>query len=390
MTRPFGLLLLAALAITACSPKTPTPAPIMAAMPGDTGTEMAARGAVYLTPAQASAMGVTYAVVETGPLTRTVRTVGQVAPPESGLADVTTKVDGYVEHLYVATTGAAVRRGEPLLAIYSPMLVAAEQELLTAVQLARSVDSTDHSAASNAQALVSGARRRLAYWDISADQIARLEQTGEITKTLTLAAPVTGVVLDKAVVEGQAVEAGMRLYRLANLSSIWLEGNVFEQDVAAVHQGAPTRVEFTSYPGRTWAGRVTFVSPVVDSMSRTATVRVSLDNPGKLLKPGMYGTMVFSASLDASVAHVPAEAVVMTGERNLVYVVQPDGALRAREVRLGSRSGDQIQILSGVRPGERIVASANFLVDAESRLATDGSGMAGMPGMERPAAKAHP
>lgn len=389
MTRPFGRrILAAALGVAACSPK--TPAPIMAAMPGDTGTEMAARSAVSLTPAQASAMGVTYAVVETGPLTRTVRTVGQVAPRESGLADVTAKVDGYVEHLYVATTGAPVRRGEPLLAIYSPMLVAAEQELLTAVQLARSVDSTDRDAASNAQALVSAARRRLAYWDISADQIARLERTGDITKTLTLAAPITGVVLDKAVVEGQAVAAGMKLYRLADLSSVWLEGNVFEQDLSALHQGAPTRVEFTSYPGRTWAGRVTFVSPVVDSMSRTATVRVSLDNPRGLLKPGMYGTMIFSASLDASVPHVPAEAVVMTGERNLVYVVRPDGALRAREVNLGMRAGDQIQILAGVRPGERIVASANFLVDAESRLATDGSGMAGMPGMEAPAGKAHP
>jgi Cu(I)/Ag(I) efflux system membrane fusion protein len=277
-----------------------------------------------------------------------------------------------------------------LLAIYSPMLVAAEQELLTAVHLARSVDSTDHAAAINAQVLVSAARRRLAYWDISADQIARLEQTGEITKSLTLAAPVTGVVLDKAVVEGQAVEAGMKLYRLANLSSVWLEGDVFEQDLSAVHNGAPARVEFASYPGRSWVGHVTFVSPIVDSMSRTATVRVSLDNAGGLLKPGMYGTMYFTASLDAGVPHVPAEAVVMTGERNLVYVVRSDGALQPREVILGPRAGDQIQILSGVHPGDRIVASANFLVDAESRLATDGSDMAGMPGMEAPASKAHP
>jgi len=389
MTRRFGLFLLAgAVAVGACRRKAPPP--VVAATPGDTSAGLATRSPVHLTPAQMSAIGVTYTVVQTGALTRTVRTVGQVVAPESGLVDVTTKVDGYVERLYVATTGAAVRRGDPLLAIYSPMLVAAEQELLTAVHLARSVDSTDHDAAINAQVLVSAARRRLAYWDISADQIARLEQTGEITKTLTLAAPVTGVVLDKAVVEGQAVQAGMQLYRLANLSSVWLAGDVFEQDLAAVHNGAPARVEFASYPGRAWAGHVTFVSPIVDSMSRTATVRVSLDNAGGLLKPGMYGTLFLTSSLDANVAHVPAEAVVMTGERNLVYVVRSDGALAPREVVLGLRAGDQIQVLSGLRPGDRIVASANFLVDAESRLATDGSGMAGMPGMEAPAGKAHP
>ena len=389
MTRPLGLLLVAAaLGMDACARK--APAPVTAAMSGDTGTRMAARSHVFLTPAQASAIGVTYTVVETGPLVRTVRTVGQVAAPESGLADVTAKVDGYVEHLYVATTGAAVRRGDPLLSIYSPMLVATEQELLTAVQLAESVDSTDHDAASTARALVSAARRRLAYWDIPADQIARLEQTGEITKALTLGAPFTGVVLDKAVVDGQSVVAGMKLYRLADLSSVWLEGDVFEQDIAAMRQGAPVRVGFTAYPGRSWPGRVTFVSPIVDSLTRTATVRVSLDNPGRLLKPGMYGTMTFGTSLDPNVAHVPAEAVVMTGARNLVYLVRPDGALQPREVVLGARAGDQIQVLAGVRPGDRIVASANFLVDAESRLATDASGMAGMPGMEGPAGKAHP
>lgn len=389
MTRRLELLLVASvLAVGACGRKAPVP--VMAAMPGDTSAAMAGRNAVYLTPAQASAIGVTYTVVETGPLARSVRTVGQVAVPESGLVDVTTKVDGYVEHLYAATTGAAVRRGDPLLAIYSPMLVAAEQELLTAVHLARSVDSSDHDAAANAQVLVSAARRRLSYWDISADQIARLEQTGEITKTLTLAAPITGVVLDKAVVEGQSVEAGMKLYRLASLSSVWLEGDVFEQDLAAVRPGAPARVEFASYPGRTWSGRVTFVSPIVDSMSRTTRVRVTLENSGGLLKPGMYGTMLFTASLDPDVAHVPAEAIVMTGERNLVYVVTSEGALQPRAVVLGLRAGDQIQILSGVRPGDRIVASANFLVDAESRLGTEGAGMAGMPGMDAPAKKAHP
>jgi len=256
-------LLAAAFVAGACSRK--TPAPSMAAMTGDTSTSMPSRGAVYLTPAQSSAIGVTYTVVQSGPLARSIRTVGEVVAPESGLVDVTAKVDGYVEHLYVSTTGAAVRRGDPLLAIYSPMLVAAEQEFLTSVHLAATVDSADPDATRNAQALVSAARGRLAYWDISAEQIIRLERTGEITKTLTLAAPVSGVVLDKAVVEGQAVVAGTRLYQLASLSSVWLVGDVFEQDLSAIHIGAPTRVAFAAYPGRSWDGRVTFLSPVVPS-----------------------------------------------------------------------------------------------------------------------------
>lgn len=389
MIRRFGLLALAAgLVLAACRGHTSVGAMAAASVadsPATTG------GVVHLTGAQATAIGVTYAVVQTGPLTRSTRTVGQVVAPESGLADVSAKVDGFVERLYVATTGASVHRGDPLLTVYSPMLVAGEQELLTALHLAAAVDSTDHDAVANAQTLLNAARRRLAYWDISADQITRIERTGEVTKTLTLAAPVTGVVIEKSVVEGQTVTAGMKLYRLANLSSVWLEGDVFEQDLAQVHVGAPARVEFASYPGRTWSGRVTFVSPVVDSMSRTATVRVSLDNRGGMLKPGMYGTMFFLAQLNPAILHVPAEAVVMTGERNLVYVVRADGALEPREVVLGARAGNDIQILSGVRPGERIVASANFLVDAESRLATDGSGMAGMPGMGTPGGQAvHP
>ena len=348
------------------------------------------RAAVRLTPAQAAAIGVTYTVVAEGPLTRSVRTVGQIVAPESSFADVTAKVDGYVEHLYVGATGVTVRQGEPLLSLYSPMLVSAEQELLTAAHLARGVDPRDAVAQDNAQSLLTAARRRLAYWDISPDQVAHIESTGEVTKALTLTAPMSGVVITKGVVEGQTVTAGMALYRLANLASVWLEGDAFEQDLALVHDGAPVSVTLTAYPGRVFAGRVSFVSPTVDSLSRTAVVRVTLPNRLRLLKPGMYGTLELSAAL-GSVVHVPAEAVVMTGERNLIYVVGADGALDPKVVVLGVRAGDQIQVLSGVRPGDRIVSSANFLVDAESRLSAGGSSMVGMPGMGEPATPgAHP
>lgn len=353
------------------------------------GDTAATRQPVRLTPAQAQTIGVTYTVVRRGPLARTVRTVGTIAPAESRLAEVTSKVDGFVDRLFVDATGATVRTGEPLLTLYSPMLVAAQQELLTAKRLAASVDSGEPDAWRNAQALLDAARRRLSYWDISADQIDRLERSGEVTKTLTLVAPFDGVVLEKMVVQGQAVMPGMKLYRLADLSTVWIEADVFEQDLPLVRKGALARVELAAYPGRSFTGRVSFVWPVVDEQSRAGRVRVAVPNPDGALKPGMFATLGFDARLGSDLLSVPAEAVVMTGERDLVFVVGPDGALEPREVTLGSRADGRIEVLSGVREGERVVASASFLVDAESRLGP-ASGMAGMPGMNMEAPKERP
>jgi membrane fusion protein, copper/silver efflux system len=345
----------------------------------DTGRGLG-REPVHLSLEQARAIGVTYTTVARGPLGRTVRTVGQVQPAEPNLADITPKIDGFVDELFVDATGVPVRRDQPLLTIYSPMLVAAQQELLTADRLAASVDTSDAAAWRDAQQLVAATRRRLAYWDISADQIERLERTGEVTKTLTLRAPFDGVVLEKMVVKGQAVMPGMKLYRLADLSTVWVEGEVFEQDLGLVRIGVRARVEVGTYPGRSFTGRVSFVYPTVDEESRAGRVRVVLANPGGLLKPGMYATLYFEVSLGRDALSLPAEAVVMTGERNLVFVVAADGMLEPREVVLGARAGERMQILQGVREGERVVASANFLVDAESRLA-GGAGGAAMPGM---------
>ena len=349
-------------------------------------TGAARREPVHLTTAQAQAIGVTFAVVERGVLAQAVRTVGQVVPAEPGLGAVTTKVDGFVERLFVDATGVAVRRGQPLLALYSPMLVAAQEELLTALRLAAAVDAADADARRNAADLVAAARRRLAYWDISAEQIARLERTGEVTKTLTLVAPFDGAVLEKMVVAGQAVMPGMVLYRIADLATVWIEGEVFERDLALVRVGTPVTADVTAYPGRVFRGRVSFVWPVVDPAARTARVRVSLPNRDAALKPGMYATLAVAGSAGGAALLVPAEAVVMTGERNLVFVVRADGALVPREVTLGARSGERYQVLTGLAEGERVVASANFLVDAESRLTTGapvaGPGMPAMPNME--------
>ena len=341
-------------------------------------TGAAVRQAVHLTPAQERALGVAYITVTRETLTRTVRTVGQILAAESRTADVTPKIDGFVEELYVATIGASVRRGQPLLALYSPMLVAAQEELLAARRLAAEVAGAGGEAARNAQATLEAARRRLALWDVTAEEIERLETTGEVRKSLTLVSPVSGIVIEKEVLAGQQVIPGMRLYRIADLSEVWVEGEVFEQDLKFLRPGAQAHIEVAAYPGEHLMGRVAFVYPTVDTESRTNRVRVTVPNADRRLKPGMFATLFLDASLGGPMLTVPMEAVVVTGERNLVFVRDTTGVLHPREIVLGARAEHRAQVLSGLAEGERIVASANFLVDAESRLAGTGSAMPGM------------
>lgn len=336
------------------------------------------RQSVHLTTAQERALGVVYTTVRRDSLVREVRTVGVVRAAEPNIEDVTPKIDGFVEELFVDFTGATVRVGQPLLRLYSPTLVAAQEELLTAKRLASQIDSSVGEAWRNAQNMLEAARRRLTYFDITLEQIERIESSGEATKTLTLVAPVTGIVLEKDVVEGQRVVPGTRLFRIANLSTVWVEGEVFEQDLQFVHVGSRVHIEVNAYPGEHLMGNVSFVYPVVDVQSRTNRVRLAVPNRDLRLKPGMFATMYFEAKIGNDLLVVPLEAVIVTGERNLVFVRDADGMLTAREVVLGARAGRRVQILRGLQEGETIVASANFLIDAESRLATTGGTMPGM------------
>lgn len=335
------------------------------------------RQSVHLTAAQEQALGVVYTMVRRGTMTRTIRTVGVVAAAEPNITDITPKVDGFVEELLVDYTGQKVRRGQPLLRLYSPTLVAAQEELLTAIRLASRVGRGAGEAWRNAQSMLDAARRRLAYFDITPEQIEQVETTGRATKTLTLVAPFTGVVLEKHVVEGQRVTPGMQLYRLADLSTVWVEGEVFEQDLQYIRIGAQAHIEVAAYPGEHLMGAVSFVYPVVDVASRTNRVRVTVPNLDGRLKPGMFSTMFFDTRVGEDVIIVPFEAVIVTGERNLVFVRDEDGMLQPREVVLGARADREVQILSGLTEGETIVASANFLIDAESRLGTTGGTMPG-------------
>ena len=388
-------LLLTVLGLAACegdvpseTGQEPTPAMEMEGMDAGSG-EMdhsmhmggasESREPVMLTTEQERALGVTYHQVARMSLERTIRTVGRVEPAETAEATVTPKISGFVEHLLVSTTGEAVRRGQPLLTLYSPELVAAQEQLLIARRLADQVDPAATEAAESARSMLRAARRRLDFWDITSDQIDRLIETGEVQRTLTLASPVDGVVLEKPVVEGQRVTPGLVLYRIADLSTVWVEGDVFEQDLQLIEEGTQAHIEVSAYPGEHLMGRVAFVYPTVDEVTRTNRVRVTLPNPGLRLKPGMFVTVFFDVTIGTDVIAVPTPAVIVTGERNLVFVHEPDGTLRPQEVVLGQQAGGYVRILSGLEPGEQIVGSANFLVDAESRL---GGGMGGMPGMQ--------
>jgi Cu(I)/Ag(I) efflux system membrane fusion protein len=346
------------------------------------------RQPVHLSGAQERALGVLYTTVGTRRLERTIRTVGRVVAAEDRVAAVTLKVDGFVEELFVSTTGESVRKGQPLFTLYSPALVAAQEELLTAKRLASRVDPGAEEAWRGARSMLEAARRRLEYWDVTTEQIERLERTGEVVRALTLVSPVNGIVLKKEVLEGQRVTPGPALYRIADLSEVWAEGDVFEQDLQFIDVATQSHIEVAAYPGEHLMGRVSFVYPTVDVASRTNRVRVTLANPDLRLKPGMFATMFFDAQLPEATA-IPLEAVLVTGERNLVFVRDADGMLQPREVVLGAQAGDHVQILSGLVLGEVIVGSANFLVDAESRLASTGTGMPGMQhGSEPPASPA--
>jgi Cu(I)/Ag(I) efflux system membrane fusion protein len=342
---------------------------------------------VMLSAEAAQRIGVTYAVAAVVPLGREIRTVGQVTLDETRVRTVSLKIDGWVEQLHVNFSGQSVDSGTPLLAIYSPMLVSAQEELLLAKRLAAEVAGGAPEARANAMSLLSSARRRLAYWDVPADDIARVESSGQVERTLTLRAPVSGFVVEKNVFQGQRVMAGDALYRIADLSRVWVEGEVFERDLSSVRLGQSVITDVEAMPGTPLRGSITYVNPTLNPDTRTTRVRVELANPGLRLKPGMYATLRWTGGGLASALSVPRSAVVSTGERNLVFVKRRDGMLEPRLVELGMATDERVQILRGLVAGDSVVASATFLVDAESNLGTVLGGMGNMPGMDMTAPK---
>ncbi len=336
---------------------------------------------VMLSEQQAQRIGVTYAPVQMGPLGRVVRTVAIVSYDETRLKSVTARVDGWVERLYLDFTGQSVRIGDPIFSLYSPMLVSAQQELLLAKRLRERVAGGSPDAVRGADELLESARRRLLYWEVPAADVAQIESSGAIRKALTFRSPVQGVVIEKSVLGGQRIMAGETVYRIADLSIVWLEGEIFERDLPTVRLGLQVVAEFPALPGKPRTGRITYIYPTLNPETRTARVRVELANPRLALKPGMYATFHFAAAT-GPVLSVPRSAILSTGRRDLVFVRLPDGSLVARDVTLGLATDERIEVLSGLTAADTVVASATFLVDAESNLSTLLGGMGNMPGMD--------
>ena len=355
-----------------------------AAMEGhDHGASLGGTGElrpVRLDEEAARRVGVTYATATVKPIARAVSTVGNVTWDETRLTNVSPKIEGWVERLYVDFTGAPVRRGQPLLAVYSPMLVAAQEELILALRLAEEATSGGgERATANANDLLESARRRLRYWDVPEEEIERIEQTRAPRKSIVLNAPASGIVVEKRVVEGARIMPGMDLYRIADLSRVWVEGEVFEKDLSLVRLGQAAAVTFEAYPGEVFSGAVSYVHPTVSVEARTGRIRVELANPDLRLKPGMYARLELAADESRSALTIPRSAVHFTGERALVFVRGGDGVLEHRQVTTGLVAGSDIEVLAGLAEGEVVVSSANFLIDAEANMGSSMDAMEGDP-----------
>jgi Cu(I)/Ag(I) efflux system membrane fusion protein len=322
-------------------------------------------------------IGVTVGKVEQATLSMTIRAVGIVQPNESKVAHIHVKTEGWVDHLYVSYTGQKVRAGEPLLSIYSPAFLSAQQEFLSALHAAKAGIAQPE----DRQVVVQTARRRLELWDIPLDEIERLERTGVPSKSLTLRSPISGTVLQKQTFTGQYVMAQSDLYVVADLSTVWMQARVFQYELPHVTLGMPATVSFDSLPGQALPGKVLFIDPVVDEMSRSVQVRIELPNTTGQLRPGMFGNVSIVHAMGTGLT-IPASAVIRAGERDIAFLVAAADRFVPVEVRIGPLGfGERFQVLEGLKAGEQVVTSANFLIDSESRLEAGAGSMAEMPGM---------
>ncbi|MCZ6784550.1 MAG: efflux RND transporter periplasmic adaptor subunit [Proteobacteria bacterium] len=334
------------------------------------GGSAAPEGSIVIDPSTVQNIGVRTALAEIRDLSRSIRAVGRVAYDERRVAHVHTKVQGWVERLLVDYVGQQVERGQPLLEIYSPQLVATQEELLLAVRYRSATqESPFEDVRGGGEALFDATRRRLELWDIPERDVDRLLRTGEIQKTLTLYAPSAGVVTELGVRSGMEVQPNHNLYTIADLSSVWVLADVYEFELPWVELGQQASVELSYLPGETLTGPVTYISPFLDPKTRTAEVRIELPNPDGRLKPEMFGNTIIQGTPRPGVVAIPSEAVIRSGRRTLVIVARGEGRFEPRQIELGLDSGDGwVEIRGGLAAGDEIVVSSQFLIDSESRL----------------------
>ena len=318
-------------------------------------------GEIAIDPVIVQNMGVRVQPVVTGPLTRTIRTVGTVDYNERAVRDVNIKTPGWIEKLHVDFVGARVKAGEPLFELYSPQLFAAQEEYLLAKRSA--------GTAGEAKGLLEAARTRLEYFDITEQQITALEAAGKPAKTMTIESPHTGVVIAKHANEGMKVDPGMQVFRIADLSTVWVLVTLYEYQLPYIETGMKATMSLPYIPGQTLEGEVIYIYPYLDKKTREVQVRLEFDNPNNLLKPGMFANVTLQNTLAAEKTLAPRSAVVDTGERQVAFVSRGEGKFEPRDVRLGVESGDgMVEIIAGLKPGEMVVTSGQFLIDSEAKM----------------------
>jgi len=349
-----------------------------------------AESGLKISPEKVQKLGVRTAAAKMQMLDRSVRASGRVEIDESRTYTVTAKFEGYIERLHVNTSGQPVSRGQPLFEVYSPELVSAQREYALAAQGVGKLNEAGGEAQGAMQQLAESSLQRLKNWDISEEQVRALARSGDAKRTLTFRSPVAGIVTDKKAVQGMRFMPGDTLFQIADTSSVWVQADVFEQDIAAVNVGQKAKIRINAYPGEVFEGRIAYVYPTLKAETRTVPVRIELPNRKGKLKPAMFADVDIPAGGAAPVLTVPASAVIDSGPRQVVIVQLAEGRFEPRPVKLGQRGGEFVQVLDGVKEGEPVVVAANFLIDAESNLKAALGGMQKAEGAAgKPAAVGH-
>jgi Cu(I)/Ag(I) efflux system membrane fusion protein/cobalt-zinc-cadmium efflux system membrane fusion protein len=318
---------------------------------------------IKIDPVVQQNMGLRVRPVEQGRLNHTIRTYGHVTFDETRTGIVSPKTDGWIETLYADYTGFAVEKGDPLFTIYSPALVASQEEYLSAY------NNFQAQKTSMSKDMLTSVKKRLAYYDIAEPDIAFLEQTGQIRKALTLRSPFKGVVTHKNVIQGAYVKAGDSLFTIADLSTVWVEAHIYEYEQTLVHEGQTVEMTLSYYPDKVYTGQIAYIFPFLQPRTRDVVIRIAFDNADGDLKPDMFANIEINTSQDAAGLIIPSEAVIHSGEKQLVFVTEGDGRFTPRQITTGVHLAEgRVQVLTGLAEGESVVVSGQFLLDSESRL----------------------
>ncbi|MEW6456705.1 MAG: efflux RND transporter periplasmic adaptor subunit [Acidobacteriota bacterium] len=325
-------------------------------------------GTVRISPEKQQLIGVTFGKAEYRNLEKIIRTVARFTYDETKLTYINTKFPGWIEKLYVDYTGKLVKKGQPLFSIYSPELVSAQEEYLLALKAKGYFEGKVYNeVTSSTDTLLDSARRRLIYWDITEEQIKELEKSRRPLKTMEFYAPFTGFVVEKNILQGKYVMPGENLYRIADISNIWVLADIYEYELPFVSIGQNATVELPYFPGEQFIGKITYIYPYLETETRTVKVRIEFPNKDFKLKPDMYGNINLKLNLGEKLT-IPESAVLDSGKRKLIFIDRGEGYFEPREVKLGSKIDDYYEVIEGVKEGEKVVTSANFLIDSESKL----------------------